>query len=258
MNKNKNNIGELRRQRGWSQEKLASLSGLSERTIQRVEKQGRYSLSTKAALASAFGIAVSELEVAVATPAFDSQTVETDVTVNQVNENPVNDQHLTESLNRDVVYRNDWGSALGLLVLGLAIPAIILLTGTHGQWELASFALVIGLTLMLTCMNYGFKATHRLFDSTSWIVRYPSYVDDLDNLIAQGKAVNRTAYGIGFMVSLVCAITLAVHNPQVYTPLTKGLTLVVKPLVYAMLFVEFWFRPYVRKMQRMQRMQQVN
>ncbi|MBU2970861.1 helix-turn-helix domain-containing protein [Pseudoalteromonas sp. C2R02] len=50
--KNKN----LREKHCWSQEELASISGLSIRTIQRVEKTGSSSLETMKALASVFKV----------------------------------------------------------------------------------------------------------------------------------------------------------------------------------------------------------
>jgi len=46
----------------WSQEELAIASGLNLRTVQRIEKEATASLQSKKALASAFGIAVKDLE----------------------------------------------------------------------------------------------------------------------------------------------------------------------------------------------------
>lgn len=55
-------IRTLRGERSWSQDQLASISGLSLRTIQRIEKQGTCSLDSKKALASAFDLDVVNLE----------------------------------------------------------------------------------------------------------------------------------------------------------------------------------------------------
>ena len=55
-------IQKLRLQRGWSQEQLAEVSGLSARTVQRIEKGQSASLETLKALAAAFGIEVSTLQ----------------------------------------------------------------------------------------------------------------------------------------------------------------------------------------------------
>ena len=49
-------LRKLRLQRSWSQETLAEVSGLSVRTIQRIERGAEPSLETRLALASVFGI----------------------------------------------------------------------------------------------------------------------------------------------------------------------------------------------------------
>lgn len=54
-------VRRLRLERGWSQEQLALASGLSLRTIQRVEAQGSASLATKVCLAATFGIPLAAL-----------------------------------------------------------------------------------------------------------------------------------------------------------------------------------------------------
>ncbi|MEJ8309224.1 2TM domain-containing protein [Agrobacterium larrymoorei] len=56
-------VQKLRLQRGWSQEQLATVSGLSVRTIQRIERGQSASLETLATLASIFEIDVSQLTV---------------------------------------------------------------------------------------------------------------------------------------------------------------------------------------------------
>lgn len=54
-------IRKLREARAWSQEHLAAAAGLSLRTIQRVEAEGRASAETRLALAGAFGVELSVL-----------------------------------------------------------------------------------------------------------------------------------------------------------------------------------------------------
>lgn len=51
----------MRVDRGWSQEQLAELSGLSVRTIQRIETGRPFGLASSAALARAFGVEVADL-----------------------------------------------------------------------------------------------------------------------------------------------------------------------------------------------------
>ncbi|MEI8632986.1 helix-turn-helix transcriptional regulator [Vibrio sp. PP-XX7] len=56
-------IKALRLQRGWSQEQLAELTGLSVRTIQRVEKGQSPSLESLRAFAAVFDMSVEDIQV---------------------------------------------------------------------------------------------------------------------------------------------------------------------------------------------------
>ena len=55
-------VHKLRLQRGWSQEQLAEFSGLSVRTIQRIEKGQKASLESLKSLAAVFELQVSDLQ----------------------------------------------------------------------------------------------------------------------------------------------------------------------------------------------------
>lgn len=54
-------IKRLRRDRGWSQRDLALASGVSERTVQRIESGKPASLETQCALAAALGVDSAEI-----------------------------------------------------------------------------------------------------------------------------------------------------------------------------------------------------
>mgnify|MGYP000554310573 CR=1 FL=1 len=56
-------IRKLRLQRGWSQDKLAQISGLSVRTIQRIERGQQPGLESLQSLAAAFDVNISELKL---------------------------------------------------------------------------------------------------------------------------------------------------------------------------------------------------
>ncbi|MFC3193667.1 helix-turn-helix domain-containing protein [Marinicella sediminis] len=215
------NIAGLRKERGWSQEKLAAISGLSERTIQRIEKDGSCSLESKLALACAFELSPQDL---LQTPGVNTLPTE----------------HIT-----------DWSGAFGLLILGLVFPVIVFFTGTDGRWELVSFLTVMGLTVTISVMTHGFNSTHQLFKNTSWIVSHPSRVSGLNQFIIHANHVILIAYTIGLMASVVTGLTLVVHKQEMLGNMPYFAAVVVKPLVYALVFNEFWFRPYKRKMERM-------
>jgi len=55
-------VRELRVKRGWTQEHLAHLAGVSAKTIQRVEKTGLCDLETRSALASVLQVDLSQLD----------------------------------------------------------------------------------------------------------------------------------------------------------------------------------------------------
>lgn len=56
------NIRELRKQKYWSQDQLAQMSGLSIRTIQRIERDQKAGLESLKALSAIFDIEISELQ----------------------------------------------------------------------------------------------------------------------------------------------------------------------------------------------------
>ena len=67
-------VRKLREERSWSQEHLATIAGVSSRTIQRVESEGTASLETRMAIAAAFGVTpVSLLPVEPAAEASPAQ-----------------------------------------------------------------------------------------------------------------------------------------------------------------------------------------
>ena len=71
---NRELIRGLRKKRAWTQDQLASISGLSHRTIQRVENKGVCSLESKKSLAAAFDINVSDLEPCITNTAMYTST----------------------------------------------------------------------------------------------------------------------------------------------------------------------------------------
>jgi transcriptional regulator with XRE-family HTH domain len=62
MKVNVNLLIQLRKARAWSQDELATASGLNLRSIQRIEKEATASLQSMKALASAFNVDLRDLE----------------------------------------------------------------------------------------------------------------------------------------------------------------------------------------------------
>ena len=61
-------IRDLRLERGWSQEQLAEISGVSTRTIQRIERGGKASLESLKCLAAVFETPIPELQKEIVMP----------------------------------------------------------------------------------------------------------------------------------------------------------------------------------------------
>lgn len=69
-------LRQLREERSWTQEHLAAVSGVSLRTIQRIEREGNASADSRLSLAAAFGV-----DVAILAGKTDSATVRNEGTV---------------------------------------------------------------------------------------------------------------------------------------------------------------------------------
>ncbi|HCR94038.1 MAG: transcriptional regulator [Oceanicaulis sp.] len=67
----------LRLDKGWSQEQLAAISGLSERTIQRAERGDTPSLETVGALAASFDLSSAQMRDIIQAPREASHMTET-------------------------------------------------------------------------------------------------------------------------------------------------------------------------------------
>ena len=72
-----NRIRTLREARGWSQEHLASVAGLSPRTVQRLESEGKASHESRMAVAAALEIDAAQLLETAAIPTTTSPSTAT-------------------------------------------------------------------------------------------------------------------------------------------------------------------------------------
>jgi transcriptional regulator with XRE-family HTH domain len=70
---NESHVIQLRQRRGWTQEKLATESGVGVRTIQRLESGSDASLETLSLVADALNVAVGELFVSIDSTALSEQ-----------------------------------------------------------------------------------------------------------------------------------------------------------------------------------------
>lgn len=108
-------VQKIRLERGWSQEHLAQVSGLSLRTIQRIESGRKAGLDSLNALAAAFGTDLATLR---------QETVMTDPSPNRVT--PAPDRSAEEKEARDYV-RNIRGLKMNIICALFFLPLLYLL-----------------------------------------------------------------------------------------------------------------------------------
>jgi len=216
-------IIKLRKERGWSQEQLAAISGLSERTIQRIEKDGTCSLDSKMAIASAFDISPAELE-------FHNNSFP----------GPDDDPM-------------DWAGAICFVIWGLLTPILIYaFTFTNGIWGLVSILGVSGLAIVLSISINGLKETYELLTFTPWLSlpRQKISVSKCNSLVILGKDIIQNVYIVGIVFSLVYVVSVVLHVPEkLQSPNIIAVEAAI-PIIYAILFTEFHIRPIKRKLER--------
>lgn len=211
----------LRKERGWSQEQLSIISGLSERTIQRIEKNGGCSLDSKMALASAFEVSPKELE---------------------------------DKLQPQLIFEKskiDWASTLGYISILIILPIILfVLTNTHGLWEISCLLIIDGLTIVLSTSSHGFAETIIFFSNTFSAIKNAGKTIDYNATIVHAKLICQNLYVIGFVTMLVYLLTILIHVPDRLENINVILVEASIPMLYAILLAEFWIRPFKHKIEK--------
>lgn len=116
---NQSRIPQLRRQLGWTQERLATESTVAVRTIQRLESGKDANLDSLALIAKALGVPVSELFVQVEMPAFSES-------VRGLQDRQDEEARQTQQARRDAI-TDTWRRVYGGLGVVVAIAVIALI-----------------------------------------------------------------------------------------------------------------------------------
>ncbi|MFB9887933.1 2TM domain-containing protein [Balneatrix alpica] len=132
-------IKALRLQRGWSQEQLASISGVSVRTIQRLENGASASLDTRKALAAAMDLPLPQLDEATSQEPTSSERV--------------SNEEVRQLQKRIRAQRRLYQQGLSYLGLIVLLAIINLLTSPEYLWFLWP-ALGWGIALAIQAMSY--------------------------------------------------------------------------------------------------------
>lgn len=117
-------VRKLRLQRGWSQEQLAELSGLSVRTIQRIERGQNAGLESLKSLAAVFELEVSDLKQ-------EDKMTDNNTSAQVIAERLLEEQHAIEYV-RDL--KGFYSHVVSYVVVIAGLVALNLLTAPHTFW----------------------------------------------------------------------------------------------------------------------------
>lgn len=219
-------VKELRKHHGWSQERLAEISGLSERTISRVEQGESASMETRLALANAFNITPAEL--------CEAQQI-------LVGQGGINSSGIA-------------GLSLGavLMVLQFYLPGVPFFDGI-------SLLLTLGLAVAMAAVSMGAKKAFTTIALVRWVIVLPKAQSTLQQHLPNLKQLIFYCYSAGAVSSLVgvIAVLMAPANMNVswpYPPASEtnmGLGIALLTLLYAAMLAELVLRPLKHCLERM-------
>jgi len=217
-------LKKLRKNSGWSQERLAEISGLSLRTIQRIETSGNASLESQLAIATAFNISPSEL--------LDNEKVE-------IGNGGIN-----------------WGGIIGVLVcISLMIFQFDL--GNTVIFDPYSLLLVMGLSIAISSISMGIDNTLATVLLIRWVFVLPKhkvglqrYLPDLNKLITYCHVSGVISSLVGIVAVLMTLDPQQYHLDAKY-PLAIGIGVSLLTSLYALMLAELILRPLKHKIERL-------
>ena len=215
MNISTTKLKMYRAENGWSQEQLAEVSGVSLRTIQRAEKDGRCSNESCMAIASAFSISPAEL-----------------------------DDEFKSSI-------GDGSLNIGG-VIGIAI--IIALNSTIIAWEWNDLNVFINvwalafniLTLLsLSFMTCGFTPTLQSLATISWFIKEPKQIKQANQHLPVLRRLIIYSYtsGVFWAITDIVEASYYSFNGENAPGYVYEIGLTSISILYAVLIAELIFRP---------------
>ncbi len=217
-------LKKLRKNSGWSQERLAEISGLSLRTIQRIETSGNLSLESQLAIATAFSISPGEL--------LDNEKVE-------IGNGGIN-----------------WGGVIGVL---LCISLMIFQFDLSNSilFDPYSLLLVMGLSIAISSISMGMNNTLATVLLIRWVFVLPKhkvglqkYLPDLHKLITYCHVSGVISSLVGIVAVLMTLDPQQYHSNAKY-PLAIGIGVSLLTSLYALMLAELILRPLKHKVERL-------
>ena len=218
----------LRIQNGWSQERLADISGLSLRTIQRLERGESASLESQLAISKAFDIPPSEL--------LEDEVIE-------IGEGGVN-----------------WSGISGLLLSStLVIMMFHFGGGVEVFLDLPSLILSIFLPLGMAAISLGVQKTMGVLCLLRFIFVLPNHHKGLQSHVSSLNWLIFYCYAAGIISALIGFVAV-LFFPTDFTyqglfsnrdPILVGVGIALLTLVYNGLLAEMVIRPLKHQIERL-------
>lgn len=216
-----NRLKNLRAENGWSQDQLAEISSISQRTIQRIEKGGNCSPETQMALASALNISLSEL--------------------------------LDE-------YKNEIGNGVLNIggIFGGFILVSLLITIVAWEWDDISvfvngwlFSFVALTVISLSLLANGFEKTFRAFAVLKWLLKEPNDAKDTQQLLPVLRRLIVYSYSAGFFWCLTEIVEAGYYsmNAQAGNSMVSEVMVSFLSVLYGVMLAEFLFRPLKNRLE---------
>jgi len=219
-------LRKLRQYNGWSQDRLAEISGLSLRTIQRIENNGNASLESKLAIATALNISPSEL-------LDDDQIV--------VGSGGLN-----------------WGGIIGISLCISLMFYQFLLTGVS-YFELNSVLLVLILTVAMSAISLGLKNSATTLLLIRWTIFFPKNELALQKHLPYLNKIILYCHVAGAISTLVGIIAVFMtpasfnyqYLPAAKFPFTMGIGVAFLTYLYSCMLAELILRPLKHQIERL-------
>ncbi|WP_143872677.1 helix-turn-helix domain-containing protein [Catenovulum sediminis] len=210
-------IKSLRKERGWSQEHLSQVSGLSCRTVQRIEKEGSASPESLMALASAFSMSPSELQT-----------------------------EYKANIGNGAI---SFSGMIGLTLLFSAIIFYLYISGDpFGIIDVPAFLYISIIPFSISTLTNGLLRTCKVYQLLVWLVYEKkamqgahTHLPILRKLIIYSYASGAT--GVLFSLFGMLSRAYEVHYPT-------GFSVALLIFIYAIIQSEFLFRPLYHKLNR--------
>lgn len=221
MNISAKKVKMLREERGWSQEHLGDVAGLSYRTIQRIERNGQCSLESKMAVASAF--LVSPVELA-------------------------------DDFNEDIGSgKLQWGGLVGITAcLSLIVMALLMGGGILMAVDVPSILIALLLPISLSMVSNGASLTWQALRLIGWMFYEPSKSQNIHASLPVLRKFIIYCYSAGVVSSLLALLSsINYFNDMTKVQLANSIQVVLLALIYGVLLAEIVFRPVHHKICRL-------